>query len=195
MRAPKRLPEHVAADEHHRDWNGEKGFVATTAAEGWLWGVALTASAEEGHCFLHGVLKGRDRSRNHHELHQAVWEGSHAPSAAEFRSRMGSFREWFESQEWSGSVRQMASKRWQRTDESAKADEYPGCRRTSTAGDRPRNRVYRLVYAGRGVHGGQASSPRRFRGWALLMNFRPFAKRSGVVREHQSPAHRLSGKR
>ncbi len=53
----------------------------------------------------------------------------------------------------------------------------------------------RLLYAGRGLHGQQASSERRLRGWALLMNFRPFARRSGQLREHQSPAHRLNGKR
>ena len=52
----------------------------------------------------------------------------------------------------------------------------------------------RLLYAGRGLHGQQASSERHLRGWALLMNFRPFARRSGQVREHQSPTHRLNGK-
>lgn len=241
VRDPKRLPEHLAADEHHLDWNGQKGYVATTAAEGCLLGVALTAAADEEHltrasgefaaearevdpadtpqtvntdgwaatqnawtawfpslavilCFRHGFLKIRDRSRQHHELHQAVWEVSHAPTATEFRTRMDSFREWFESKSWPGPVREMAAKLWKRTDEYAKAYEHPGCLRTSNAVDRPMNRLSRLVYAGRGVHGDQASSQRRLRGWALLMNFRPFAKRSGVVREHQSPAHRLSGK-
>lgn len=28
VRDPKRLPEHLAADEHHVDWGGEKGYAA-----------------------------------------------------------------------------------------------------------------------------------------------------------------------
>ena len=46
---PQRLPEHVAADEHHVDWNGEKGYVATTAAEGCLLGIGLTKAADDEH--------------------------------------------------------------------------------------------------------------------------------------------------
>jgi hypothetical protein len=46
---PARLPEHLAADEHHVDWCGEKGYIAVTAAEGCLLGAALTASADETH--------------------------------------------------------------------------------------------------------------------------------------------------
>ncbi len=56
------------------------------------------------------------------------------------------------------------------------------------------NRLTRLLYAGRGLHGHQHSSTRRLRGWSLLLNFRPFAPRSGHRRDHTSPAHRLNGK-
>lgn len=146
-------------------------------------------------CFLHGFLKIRDRSRKGHELHRNVWEVYWAKSAEEFRSRMESFRAWFESNNWTPSVREMVGKLFKRTDEYALAYDHPGCRRTSNAVDRPMNRMRRLLYAGRGLHGDQASSQRRLRGWALLLNFRPYANRSGKVREHQSPAHRLSGKR
>jgi hypothetical protein len=242
VRDPKRLPEHLAADEHHVDWNGAKGYVATTAAAGCILGVGLTKAADDKHltaaygefatearnldpayapttvntdgwaatqnafracfssivvilCFLHGFLKIRDRSRKNHELHRAVWEVYWAKTAAEFRSRMEAFRTWFESQTWPASVREMAAKLWKRTEDYVVAYDHPGCRRTSNAVDRPMNRMHRLVYAGRGLHGHQAGSQRRLRGWALLLNFRPFARRSGKVREHQSPAHRLSGKR
>ena len=242
VRDPKRLPEHIAADEHHVDWNGAKGYVATTATEGCILGVGLTKAADDEHltaaygdfaaeardldpeyapktvntdgwaatqnafqacfssivvilCFLHGFLKIRDRSRKNHELHRNVWEVYWAKTAEEFRSRMAAFRTWFESQTWTASVREMAAKLWKRTEEYVVAYDHPGCRRTSNAVDRPMNRMCRLLYAGRGLHGHQASSQRRLRGWALLLNFRPFAKRSGKVREHQSPAHRLSSKR
>jgi hypothetical protein len=39
------------------------------------------------------------------------------------------------------------------------------------------NRLCRLMYAGRGLHGHQGSSELRLRGWALLQNFRPYAPR------------------
>lgn len=49
VRDPARLPEHLAADEHHADWCGEKGYVAFTAGAGCVLGVALVDSADEEH--------------------------------------------------------------------------------------------------------------------------------------------------
>ena len=57
------------------------------------------------------------------------------------------------------------------------------------------NRLCRLMYAGRGLHGHQGSSELRLRGWALLINFRPYAPRGKRIRLYDSPAHRLNGKR
>ncbi|MGZ3489228.1 MAG: hypothetical protein ACXVBY_20470, partial [Isosphaeraceae bacterium] len=61
--------------------------------------------------------------------------------------------------------------------------------------DRPMNRLCRLMYASRGLHGHQSSSELRLRGWALLLNFRPYAPRSNQPRTHDSPVHRLNSKR
>ena len=36
---PAQLPSHLAADEHHADWAGQKGYVATTVGEGCILGV------------------------------------------------------------------------------------------------------------------------------------------------------------
>ena len=36
------------------------------------------------------------------------------------------------------------------------------------------NALYRLLYANRTLHGHLATAESRLRGWALLMNFRPF---------------------
>src|SRR5271166_597590 len=82
-----------------------------------------------------------------------------------------------------------------KTESYAVAYDNPGCHRTSNAVDRPMNRLCRLMYAGRGLHGHQGSSELRLRGWALLLNFRPYAPRSNQPRTHDSPAHRLNGKR
>jgi hypothetical protein len=242
VRDQGRLPEHLAADEHHVDWAGEKGFIASTAAEGCLLGISLTQSADDKHlteaygdfadeardvnpdyapktvntdgwpatqnafqalfstitvvlCFLHGFLKIRERGRKHHELHRRVWDVYRAPNAEAFRLRMTELGSWSNQQSWTQSVRDMVTKLINKTHEYVIAYEHVGCLRTSNTVDRPMNRLHRLVYAGRGLHGHQYSSQLRLRGWALLLNFRPFARRSGQIREHQSPAHRLNGKR
>ena len=241
VRVAERLPTHLAADEHHADWCGEKGFAAVTAGGGCLLGVALTDVADEPHlteayrqfaaeardvlpdyspqsvntdgwfatqntflalfptiavvlCFLHGFLKIRDRCRKAHELHQRIWEVYRAATAAEFETQMAAFRTWFDLGTWPAAVRDMVAKLWQRAAEYAVAYAHPGCHRTSNLVDRLMNRLTRLLYAGRGLHGHQHSSTCRLRGWALLLNFRPFAPRSGHRRDYTSPAHRLNGK-
>ena len=49
VRDAAQLPAHLAADEHHADWAGQKGYVATTVGGGCVLGVALTASADDLH--------------------------------------------------------------------------------------------------------------------------------------------------
>jgi hypothetical protein len=49
VRDATRLPGHPAADEHHADWAGQKGYVATTVGGGCLLGVAVTAAADDAH--------------------------------------------------------------------------------------------------------------------------------------------------
>ena len=49
VRDPARLPAHLAADEHHADWCGKKGYVPLTAGGGCILGLALTDSADEEH--------------------------------------------------------------------------------------------------------------------------------------------------
>ncbi len=242
IRDPARLPTHLAADEHHADWAGEKGFVATTVGGGCLLGVALTPAADDDHlgeaygvfaaeaqdvaptyapktvntdgwaatqnafvslfptiavilCFLHGFLKIRDRCRKAHELHRRVWDVYRANTAEEFRRLMGELQQWCVTQTWTAPVREMLEKLVKKTESYAVAYDHPGCHRTSNAVDRPMNRLCRLMYAGRGLHGHQGSSESRLRGWALLQNFRPFAPRGNLPRAFDSPAHRLNGKR
>ena len=73
----------------------------------------------------------------------------------------------------------MVAKLGQREAEYEVAYAHPGCHRTSNLVDRLMNRLTRLLYTGRGLHGHQPTSTCRLRGWALLHNFRPFAPRSG----------------
>jgi hypothetical protein len=242
VRDPGRLPEHLAADEHHAPWCGEKGYIAITVGEGCVLGIALTESADDEHltaaygtfraealqvdpqyapktvntdgwkstqnawrvlfplvvvilCFLHGFLKIRDRCRKALALHQRVWEVYRAGTAAAFTEGMRALREWAESQSWPAAVREVLAKLWNRTGEYVLAYAHPGCRRTSNMADRLTNRLYRVLYAHRGLHGHHSSSERRLRGWALLLNFCPYAPRSGRPRTHQCPAEHLNRKR
>ncbi len=241
VRDPAKLPENLVADEHHCDWAGEKGYIATTAGAGCLLGVSLTKSADEEHltaayqdfadeardvrsdyapqtvntdgwaatqnafttlfvgisvivCFLHGFLKIRDRCRKNFELGKQVWHAYRAASATEFRERMQSLKQWCLSQKLPTIVGEMVDKLIRRTDDYAKAFDKPGCHRTSNLVDRLMNRLYRVLYAGRGLHGDQMSSERRLRGWALLLNYRPFAPRSGLHRDFHCPADRLNNR-
>src|SRR3954453_18115947 len=242
VRDADRLPAHLAADEHHADWSGQKAYVATTVGGGCLLGVALTSAADDTHlqeaygvfaaeardvepasapetvstdgwaatqnafrwlfptiavglCFLHGFLKIRDRCRKARDLHRRVWEVYRATTAEEFRRLMTAFQQWCATQTWTASVQEMLEKLWNKTESYVVAYAHPGCHRTSNAVDRPMNRLCRLMYASRGLHGHQSSSEFRLRGWALLWNFRPYARRSNRPRPHDSPAHRLNGKR
>ena len=242
VRDPARLPEHLAADEHHTDWAGQKGYVAMTVGGGCVLGVAPAAAADDAHlreaygvfaaeardvapeyapetvntdgwaatrnafnslfttitvvlCFLHGFLKVRDRCRKAHDLHRRVWDVYRAATAEEFRRLMCALQQWCATQTWTAPVREMLEKLWAKTESYAVAYDHPGCHRTSNAVDRPMNRLCRLMYAGRGLHGHQDSSELRLRGWALLQNFRPYAPRGKCPRAFESPAHRLNGKR
>jgi hypothetical protein len=242
VRDPARLPTHLAADEHHADWAGQKGYVATTVGGGCILGLALTSAADDPHlreaygvfaaeawdvdpayapatvntdgwaatrnafaalfpaiavvlCFLHGFLKVRDRGRKAHDLHRRVWDVYRATSAEEFRRLMGALQGWCATRTWTAPVVEMLTKLWAKTEFYAVAYAHPGCHRTSNAVDRPMNRLCRLMYAGRGLHGHQGSSELRLRGWALLLNFRPYAPRSNLHRTYDSLAHRLNGRR
>src|SRR5262249_59346870 len=103
-----------------------------------------------------------------------------AATAAEFRRRMDEFRRWCDARTWAAPVHERLEKLWNKTESYVVAYDHPGCHRTSNPVDRPMNRLYRLVYAGRGLHGHQHSSERRLRGWAPPPNFRPLSP----------PAHR-----
>jgi hypothetical protein len=242
VRDADRLPAHLAADEHHADWSGQKGYVATTVGGGCILGIALTSAADDAHlqeaygafaaeardvepayapetvntdgwaatrnafrslfpaiavvlCFLHGFLKIRDRCRKARELHRRVWDVYRAATAEEFRRLRDEFQQWCAAQTWPASVGEMLTKLWAKTESYTAAYDHPGCHRTSNAVDRPMNRLCRLMYAGRGLHGHQGSSESRLRGWALLQNFRPYAPRGKCPRAFESPAHRLNGKR
>ena len=143
-------------------------------------------------CFLHGFLKIRDRCRKAFELHRKVWEVYQATNAGAFRDQMESFRQWCAARLWSGPIQEALEKLWSRTEEYVRSYSHPACHRTSNQVDRPMNALYRLLYAHRTLHGHLDTAELRLRGWALLMNFRPFEPQTQRRTGSQSAAHRLN---
>ena len=108
-------------------------------------------------CFLYGFLKIRDAAARP-ELHRRVWDVYRAATAEEFRRLMNEFQQWCATQTWTASVHEMLTKLWNKTEFYVVAYSHQGCHRTSNAVDRPMNRLCRLMYANRGLHGHQGSS-------------------------------------
>ena len=146
-------------------------------------------------CFLHGFLKVRDRCRKAFELHGKIWEVYQSADAPAFRAAMESLRQWCAARCWSGPIQEALEKLWSRTEEYVQSYSHPTCHRTSNQVDRPMNALYRLLYADRTLHGHLETAESRLRGWALLMNFRPFERRTQRRTGCQSAAHRLNGKK
>ena len=61
---PGPVLSHLAADEHHADWAGQKGYVATTVGEGCVLGVGLTASADDAHLGSLRCVRSRGTRRD-----------------------------------------------------------------------------------------------------------------------------------
>ena len=57
------------------------------------------------------------------------------------------------------------------------------------------NALYRLLYGDRTLHGHLDTAESRLRGWALLMNFRPFEPQTRRRTGYHSAAHRLNNRR
>ena len=55
-----------------------------------------------------------------------------------------------------------------------------------------RGALYRLLYANRTLHGHLKTAESRLRGWALLMNFRPFEPQTRRQTGYQSATNRLN---
>src|SRR4051794_41855820 len=108
---------------------------------------------------------------------------------------MGEFQRWCGTQSWTASVREMLEKLWAKTESYAVAYDHPGCLRTSNAVDRPMNRLCRLMYAGRGLHGHQGSSEGRVGGWAVLQKIPAEAPGGKGPPGVDSPAPPVDGQR
>jgi hypothetical protein len=246
VKDPARLPAHLTADEKHTWIDGEKVYVATTAAAGCVLGAEVSAAASiealtaaygvyaaearalDPHyapqsvctdgwdptqaawrrlfptvqivlCFLHAVIKIRDRCQRDKALRAALldraWHIYKAATRSQFGQRVRRFREWaLERDDVTGSVRAAVEKLCLHAARYALAYAVPEARRTTNAVDRLMNHQDRQFYAMRYLHGTHASAQLMVRSMALLWNFHPYGIRTRRTdpRRH-SPFDDLNG--
>lgn len=129
-------------------------------------------------CFLHGVLKIKQRCRG--ELRRVVldrvWNCYKALTRREFSQRLRRVREWA-SEKLSGAVKEMAIKLWEQGRRYVEAYKHPGCRRTTNEVDRLMNQQDRVLYSMRYLHGKGETAKLALRAMALQWNFHPYGRR------------------
>jgi hypothetical protein len=206
VKAPEALPAHLVVDEQHTWLEGEKVYLATTAACGCVLGARVTEHAsaqaqEQAYgvfaaepravaadyspktvcadgwdattsvgetlfpivtmilCFLHSIIKIRDRCMKTSALGAEVldrsWHAFHAATRAQFGERIRRFRDWATSQVSEGPVREAMLKLCS-------------------------------IYAMRYIHATRASARLEARAMALVWNFHPYCART----HRASPARR-----
>lgn len=146
-------------------------------------------------CYLHGVIKIRERCRG--ELRrgvlQRVWRCYEAVTARQFSQRLRRVHEWA-LRSLTGPLQQMVVKLWEQGAHYLVAYAHPEGRRTSNAVDRLMRHQERLLTQMRSLHGGVEAGRRAIRAQALMWNFHPYQRRlrEGPARR-QSPFADLNG--
>jgi len=146
-------------------------------------------------CFLHSVLKIKDRCRGalRHQVLERAWRVYQATTKRQFAQRLRRLAEWTPTH-LSGAVAEMVLKMCHRRADFTPAYDCPQAHRTSNAVDRLLNYQDRLLYAMRYCHATTASARLAVRAMALQWNFHPYGSR---LRRDQpsrvSPFHDLNG--
>ena len=146
-------------------------------------------------CFLHGVLKLRERCKNalRKQVLDRVWHIYEGTDRRQFRQRLRRFHEWSQ-QHLEGALLTMAQKLWERGADYARAYDCPTAARTSNGVDRLLNHLDRVLYAMRYGHGTKESLRWMVRAAALHWNFHPYGTRLRRDQpERQSPFADLNG--
>ena len=125
-------------------------------------------------CFLHAVLKIKDRCRGELRYHgvERAWRVSQATTKRQFAQRLRRLAEWTPAH-LSGAVAEMVLKRCHRRADFTPASDCPQAHRTSNAVDRLLNYQERLLYAMRYCHATTASARLAVRAMATAMELSP----------------------
>lgn len=174
----------------------------TVCADGWTmtsaaWRAAFP-SVTVVLCFLHSVIKMRDKCRKDARLRSDVldraWAVYRAATRAEFSQRLRRLREWAEAKLERGSVRAVVLRACAKGPRFAIAYAHPGAARTSNAVDRLMDYQDRVLYAMRYFHGTIESARLSVRAMAMVWNFHPYGARTRRGdRTRRSPFHDVNG--
>jgi len=149
-------------------------------------------------CFLHAVLKIKNRCRSDRslwaQLREKVWHVYGAPTLAAFAQRLRRLREWATPQPLLASAKEKVLDLCDHAADFKKAYAHPGAYRTSNALERLMNYQDRLLYAMQYFHGHIASASRYARAMALVWNFHPYDQRTQKkYGPRASPFERVNG--
>lgn len=130
-------------------------------------------------CFLHTILKLRDRcrARLRREVLDRAWHIYKAATKRSFAQRARRFGEWAAKHLVSEPLLEVAAKLRTRTADYMTAYEHHQAHRTSNAVDRLMNYQDRKLYAMRYFHHSTGSAKLAARAIALLWNFHPYGER------------------
>lgn len=146
-------------------------------------------------CFLHSILKIRDRCRGalRHQVLDRAWRVYEAANKRGFAQRTRRLREWSQAH-LTGSAAEMVEKLCARCAAFLPAYDCVGAARTSNAVDRLLDRIDRQLYAMRYCHGTKMSARLAVRAMAMQWNFHPYGKRLRHNQpERSSPFADLNG--
>ncbi|MFN0120435.1 MAG: hypothetical protein ACKV2V_08035 [Blastocatellia bacterium] len=129
-------------------------------------------------CFLHGILKIRERCRGElrEETLTRAWHCYHARTRREFSQRLRRLDEWAE-QNLTGSALEMVKKLSFNRGRYTIAYEMPAAYRTTSAVDRLMNHQDRMLYATCYLHGSDEKARLNVRAKALQWNFHTYSQR------------------
>ncbi|MCM1981294.1 hypothetical protein [Lyngbya confervoides] len=169
--APHYAPKSVTTD----------GWEATHRA--WL---ALFPGIRWILCFLHEVLKVKDRCRSNstlsRQLQDKLWQVYQGATKREFAQRLRRLIEWAAGASLPVSIAKSIKRLKAKSKDFQVAYEFEGAYRTSNQVDRPMNYLDRVLYAMQYFHGNVESVEQSVRSIALLWNFHPYCRKTQVAK-------------
>jgi hypothetical protein len=171
----------------------------TVTTDGWTathnaW-AALYSTIVIIQCFLHAFISIRSRCKrlaDFPELCNKVWAIYRTETEEAFYGEVAELYAWAQDR-FQGVAKAAIHKLCAKTGDFLLAFQHPAAYRTSNMIDRHMEPMERCLYSARYFHGHLMSAEFQIRGWAVLINFRPYCPRAKIRKQYQSPAHKLNG--
>jgi hypothetical protein len=149
-------------------------------------------------CYLHSILKIRDRCRSLAKVAETVlglaWNAYRATSEAQFTKRLKTLRAWARNAPVSVPLTDAVLALCDKADLFSRTFTYPDAPRTSNAVDRLINHLDRCLFRYQYFHGERESARLAVRALALTWNFHPYGRRTRCDNPNKSsPFKDLNG--